>query len=1686
MSDTPETKKPIRQRAILVLGMHRSGTSAVTRLFNLLGASLPGNLLPAREDNVTGFWESESIMDLHDEAMASAGMRWDSVTRFPDAWFSSETAGRFHGKLLQLLKEEFAGSSLFVVKDPRMCRMLPLWLPVLEELPADPLPVLTVRHPMEVARSLRARNNFSMEKSLLIWLWHFLDAERFTRGMNRTIVHYPEIVSDWKAAVDRMETDLQICFPVKGSDIQARINRFLSPEGQHHSASIEGFKGRLDIPERIKTAYEAARDAARGEALDTDLLDSIRDGLCEAEATFGPVVADQADGLAEIEKRLFVQGGEMERLQGELDNRMAAIDHLKDEIHRLNDAVSEKDRELTARGEAITHFQNESEALREALSQKRVAADNHLLSRILQAESRVHGVDLRLDRQKDLIEWQRHMLQVTRNEANNQKTELKKHQHEALEKQRREVIEKHQTVMAVTGKQGTAIDRIGQEVAMLADRIEKIQSGRLPMKPGLHTRIYRKLRRIASKITGRERKLEEERQRKAAEEQEIKTAEEQARKAAEEEVREALVKRIAESGLFDRKYYLERYPDIAESGKDPLRHYALYGGFEGRDPNSFFNTRYYLEQISRDPGGVGHPLVHFLTEGTETGLSPHPKINLAWYRTRYPDVETSGMNPLLHYLRIGLPEERPALPAQERSPEAKLIAGSGLFDVDYYTEKATESLGPFDDPISHYLTEGAEKGWDPNPCFDGAYYLKRYPDVVESGLNPLYHYIKNGGLEGRQPHPLFDGARYLRQVPKLVNERGNPLSHFLTRGGEMGLSPHPDFDTAWYITNYPDAVSSGLNPLVHYLTVGAAKGYDTHPRRSHGNWCDRFDISSPSDRARVAEMAAAFPREPLFSIILVGTGADAVEKSATAVFCQIYSNWELFLVGDENAGYGKQLDPTLRSDPRLKRPEKEGFWTLQGASESARGEYLIFLEPGCRMMSHTLCAFAAEANRNPGAAVMYADHDRVNELEERISPWFKPDWNPDLFYAQRFVGSMVVIRKGLPGNFDDIDSKDTTWLDALVLRAVDEGPVGGVVHIPHLLFSEPVASPASAGQHCRARVRMLSNYFGDRAPGVSLSIIDGRYVRVTWPLPDVPPRVTLIIPTRDRRELLEACIGSILDKTEYPDFEVLVVDNNSREEGAVEYLEQLKNHSKVRVISYEAPFNYSAINNYAVSKADGDLICFMNNDTEVIHGDWLTELVRQTLREEVGIVGAKLFFPDNTVQHAGVIVGKNGVAGHALAGSERNDPGLFGRAMVTREVSAVTAACLMTRRTVFETVGGFDTDYVVSFNDVDFCLRVKKAGFRVLWDADVRLVHHESVSVGRPEDPGRRKQFDRESRAFRQRWRRFLKNDPFYNINLSLTEDYQPAEPPRANKFDLFLAPDRAGEKQLDLRLSPYGGTENLQRSLSVSEPENRPGPGRQFEPGLSVVILNLDHPELIGPLLDSLVSAAETLEGAGTAMDILVGDTGSRDEKVLQKYDSLKNRVMVIRDLAYHFSKCNNLLFQRHVRYDHTLFLNNDIIFDRAAESLEWMMNHMTKNPRTTVLGSHLVYPDNRVQHSGIDFFRDGDFRGLCYHPGHGAKADGEFQPGDVRRVPAVTGACLLVRSDRFAAIGGFDPAYESECQDVDLCLEVKRLGESCEIIHAGRIVHIENATRQSDSENWRDRSRFVRRWSAFVEAME
>lgn len=587
--------------------------------------------------------------------------------------------------------------------------------------------------------------------------------------------------------------------------------------------------------------------------------------------------------------------------------------------------------------------------------------------------------------------------------------------------------------------------------------------------------------------------------------------------------------------------------------------------------------------------------------------------------------------------------------------------------------------------------------------------------------------------------------------------------------------------------------SRGPRGLAEYLyqeiideRIGAtvASGY--------AGWLQKFDMRIPED---IDCRIEALERKPLISIVMptYNTPERWLRKCIESVRRQAYPYWELCIADDASSKrhVRQVLSEYERMDSRIKVAYRETNGHISDASNSAlelaQGEYVALLDHDDELHPLALFEVAKAIDAQPQWKLIYSDEDKMDESGRRSSPYFKPDWNYDLLLSQNCVSHFGVyqaalvreaggFRKGLEGSQDH----------DLTLRCVERLKPGEIGHVPKVLYHwrmvEGSTSRGAAEKNYAATAgcRAIAEHLQRSGIEASVDITMQGYYQVRYALPEPVPLVSLIIPTRDKVELLRMCIESILGKTEYENYEILVIDNQSQEQSTLDYLASLEASPKVRVLKYDAPFNFSTMNNFGARHARGQLLGLLNNDIEVTDGDWLREMASQACRDGVGAVGCLLYYPDDTIQHAGVLTGLHGVAGHISVGKPRGDAGYFGRGRLVQNLSAVTAACMLVKKDVFDEVGGLDEGLRVAFNDIDFCLRVREAGYRNLWTPHAELYHHESASRGAEDTPEKIERFKGEVEFMYARWGTALLRDPAYNPNLTLSGyPFDMAFPPR-------------------------------------------------------------------------------------------------------------------------------------------------------------------------------------------------------------------------------------------------------------------------------------------------------------------
>ena len=551
----------------------------------------------------------------------------------------------------------------------------------------------------------------------------------------------------------------------------------------------------------------------------------------------------------------------------------------------------------------------------------------------------------------------------------------------------------------------------------------------------------------------------------------------------------------------------------------------------------------------------------------------------------------------------------------------------------------------------------------------------------------------------------------------------------------------------------------------------------------------------PFDRLSLKVAAIAeLGWHPLISIVIVADSSDDKQLAAaiTSVKSQIYPHWELWLApAAQTAPAPEVWHAWTVADSRIKIATRQVDDTHPLSHELLQklsGEYVVVLDGRGKLNEHALYWLVRELVAHPDSGFIYADEDKLESAGKHVAPHFKPDWNPDLFLAWDYVGALKVFRTHLVrelGGFrtDCIRSQGYD----LALRAVERLEAGGIRHVPRILYHEYLDAEAgnldktSLSRQATAACIAVRDHLARRGINATVRESDemSGSLRVRYALPIPPPEVTLVIPTRNGLELLRRCLDSIEASTGYPCYDIIIVDNGSDDPATVNYLKLLQDKPGLQIIRDDGSFNFSRLNNLAVKHARGTVVGLLNNDLEVINADWLIEMVSQAMRPEIGVVGARLWYPDNTIQHAGVVM-VNGVARHIHKGLPRGENGYFGRAVMVQNFVAVTAACLVVRKEIYAEVGGLDEKFAVAFNDVDFCMRVAARGYHNLWTPYAELYHHESASRGYENTPKKRARFMMEIEHMRKRWGNAMFDDPAYNPNLhSESQDFPLARAPR-------------------------------------------------------------------------------------------------------------------------------------------------------------------------------------------------------------------------------------------------------------------------------------------------------------------
>ena len=570
--------------------------------------------------------------------------------------------------------------------------------------------------------------------------------------------------------------------------------------------------------------------------------------------------------------------------------------------------------------------------------------------------------------------------------------------------------------------------------------------------------------------------------------------------------------------------------------------------------------------------------------------------------------------------------------------------------------------------------------------------------------------------------------------------------------------------------------------------------------RHYRLWIERYGVITPVLRDQMRAEIGGWPARPLISVIMPSYNIEPkwIGQAIESVRHQIYPHWELCISDDASTllGIRPLLERFAAEDPRIRVTFRNENGHISANSNTAlalaSGEYIALMDADDLLGEDALFWVGREIAGHPDVDLLFSDEDKIRSDGKRFGPYFKSAWNPALMLSQNAFSHLGVFRRslvqavgGFRKGFEGSQDYD------LVLRCAERTTPDRIRHIPRVLYHwralpDSTASTASAKSYAWEAGRKAITEHLQRL-GVSAQVKPAlqSYYQVDYDRPAPAPLVSVIVPTTLTSRTTAKCLNSILTKSSYENFQLVVLAQSNRVDaarrGAV--FAKILEDPRVRLVGYEdQPFNFSRVSNLGARSSDGSMLCFLNDDVEVITKDWLERMVARASLEGVAAVGAMLYYPSNAIQHAGVILGVDGLADHAWKHWPRGHAGYFGRGALEQDLSCVTAACMLVRREAFEAIGGFDESLPIAFNDVDLCIKLRQTGARIVWTSTVEMYHHESLTLGRHDSPARRDQFRRDVAVIQSRWRDVLGADPAYNPNLSLKAGatFSLAWPPRA------------------------------------------------------------------------------------------------------------------------------------------------------------------------------------------------------------------------------------------------------------------------------------------------------------------
>jgi GT2 family glycosyltransferase len=1347
-----------RAHALLVAGMHRTGTSAVTRVLSLLGIDLPRHLAPGiPNNNDLGFWESAPITEAHNRFLASIGSAWDDVSPIASSVFASAKADTFIEELGELLRAEYGDSSLFVVKDPRLCRLVPMWLVALERFGARPSFVITTRNPLEVAGSLKARDGFSATKSCLLWLRHLLDAERDSRGFPRVFVSYEHLLRDWVTTTERIGRELHLFWPHSSHETHRQIEEYLSSALRHHSFDYSELRARSDVTEWVKQTFEAiSRATADADDLDSELLDEIRAQLDRADQAYGPLLAQARAKISELdaareeaESQLNAVAGELAEQQDALgslnaDNQLVTA-RLVEEIEtvaRLRRVLGGLTETLDGLGLSLGNAGTALLAADGAPVMLRTAAEE-LLDELRQRATgeeepepvrRVIGEAItRADEFLGLLDEDRAGLLAALAERDAQ-------QARGAEEQRAVEAEARSWGEALAAREAELTDALRRLEGAEAEAVARADA----LRAAVEERDERanESARLSALVNERDELLAQ----RAAEYEDLRSeAQHLAAALADEETELTRALQQRESAVTDAARRREALAESQKALSDALARLEVVESQAASRETSLEQTIADREEALSDAlarvdlaESQLRSVIAELDEARaerEARLTESERLQATLAEQEEALGQAGAQNAQLtrslkdheDNLTRALEEARQLAAALAEDEEALSRRNAELAERDERLRVAESELTTRDELLAQRRRELDSLSAD----------VRSREESLEAQSKLLGHLDVIGRSRTRRWRSCSQFCSWL--FPPTAERRGYIKAYLRLRRSDL-------FDADFYLSRYPDVSHAGLNPLMHYVEHGQREG--------------RQPLGSPFDLPFVVNWEAG-------TAALEAPGVPAVHDPLPELGATQRSG---------NAPEPNEPATSLRQALAEYVPPTAVIAVATGGDEHLLSlpEYRTFHFPcasdgtygGNAASGDTAMIANLEAMRAAGAEFLFvpASHRSLLERNPRFRSHLVGHYSRLLDSEE--VGACFALyspdtSKGWRRQLADLAewiereaSREASILDwnsglplGEELPRCNVFPVGDP-ELPHLDGSVDVVAVGTTSEARLAEAARVARL------GVLEVPDDGTSPRLDASAAffEHAPTVSIVIPCHEQFAHTQACINA-LEETIPTWFrgEILIVDDASTPDTLASLQQLAESNPHVTLLRNEANSGFLASVNRAVEEASGEFTVLLNNDTIPLPG-WLPPLLAPFRdRDDVGAVGGRLVYPDGRLQEAGGLVFRDGSAAKFGYGDPDPDFPLF---TVPREVDYCSGCLLVFRRDFFLESGGFDPAYGFGFyEDADFCFRVRSLGRVVLYEPESVIVHMEGASAGTDLRQGAKRHQVLNASVFSERWR---------------------------------------------------------------------------------------------------------------------------------------------------------------------------------------------------------------------------------------------------------------------------------------------------------------------------------------------